>query len=146
MLITIGDKNNHMHPVNCLIDTLGQPNLISKELFPTDWLYNIYKEVQPALLSAQKDLLETKSNTTHHIGFGDLLTALLCTVSENLAIDVLLDTASIDDHILAILPDEQRIAVRKSNPVYFEKQQDTSANAVSTKHNTEVANIKTYLE
>lgn len=43
-----------------------------------------------------------------------------------------LDAALIDEYILAITSDEQKIAVRNSTPVTIVKQHDASANTLFT--------------
>lgn len=93
-----------------------------------------------------KDRLKTKQDITFHDGIGDLLTSVLFSVVNILSIDVLLGTALINKHLLAILPEEQNVTVWKSTPGYIVKQHDLSGDAVLANHNTQDANIKTHLE
>lgn len=83
---------------------------------------------------------------TLYIQIGDLLTAILFTVVQHLAIDVLLSTAVLNEHILGIKPDERKVNVRRSIPVAALKRHDESANAVLAKLNTQDANILTRFE
>lgn len=84
---------------------------------PTDCLSKIFKEVPPSPLSALMNRLEPKGSTPTLITVSDLPTSPLFTVVENWAIDVLLDASSINEHILAILPDKQKVTVQKYTPV-----------------------------
>lgn len=61
-----------------------------------------------------------------------------------LAIDVLLGTVFIDEYILAIIPDAQKVTVRKSTSVAMLKQFGISANALLTKQDRQNANVKTH--
>lgn len=106
MGISTAAENSIMPNVNCLLYTGAKPTLFSKDFRPTDWLSKISKGVQPLLLSASKNRLKIKGNATLDINIGDLSTNALFTAVRQLAIDVLLGPAFIDEHILAILPDE----------------------------------------
>lgn len=64
---------------------------------------------------------------------------------ENVVIYVLLGKSFINEHILAMLPDEQKVTVRKSTPVIIVKERNLPAYAVLRKHNIQGANIKTHL-
>lgn len=75
---------------------------------------------------------------------GDLLTVVLLTVVEKLPIDVLLGTAFIDHHILAILLDAQKVTLRNPTPAAIIKQHNESADAVFKEENTRNADIKTH--
>lgn len=71
----------------------------------------ISKEVQPSLLFPLKDRFKAKGNIALHVGIAYLITSLLLTVVESMAIDVLLGTTIIDEHILDILTEKQKVAV-----------------------------------
>lgn len=115
--ILICTDNKIMHLVTCHLDTGAQPNPISKDLLPTAWISKISKEVRPSFIPASKDQLKTKKNITLPVKIGDLRTIVLFTVVQNLAVYVLLDTTIIDEHIHTILPDQQKVPVRKPTPV-----------------------------
>lgn len=121
-LISIGFKSNNMHLVTYLLDTGAKPNLTLKDILRTEWLSKISEEVQPLLLSVSKDRLKAKDNIILHIRVGNLLTTVLFTAVENLPINVLVGTEYIDKHILAILPDKQKVTVQKSTPVAIVKE------------------------
>lgn len=55
------------------------------------------------------------------------------TVVWHLAINVLLGTAFIDKHILFIRPNEQKVTLRMSTPLFIVEKHDVPANAVSWK-------------
>lgn len=69
------------------------------------------KKCNRSFYSRQKTDLKQKGNFTLHVRIGDLLTNVLYTVVEKLAIDVRLVTGFIEEHIRATLSDEQKIAV-----------------------------------
>lgn len=72
--------------------------------------------MRPPVLSASKELLNTKRTTTLHVSIGELLTSVMFTIFYNLAIDFVLCTTFIDQQIFAILSEEQRVIIRKSTP------------------------------
>lgn len=81
-----------------------------------------------------------------HVRIGNLHRITLFTVLKTLPNDVLLGTAFIEEHILAVLPDVEKIAVRKSTPVAIMKQYDMFANAAFTKQNMQNTHIRTHSE
>lgn len=104
------------------------------------------KKCNLRLYPCQNDQLKTKENIKIYVTKGDLLTSVLFKVVENLAINVLLRTAFIYEHMVAILPGVRRVAVRKSTPVSILKQCDLSANAGFTKRNEQDESLKTHFE
>lgn len=119
--ISIGNKNNIMHPVACILDARAKPNIISKNVLPTNRMSKISREIQPSLTSAPEDQLKTKVNITLHIRFGNFLTSARITVAENLATEVLLDTTFTDEQTIAILPVVAKATVRESTPTAIVK-------------------------
>lgn len=71
------------------------------------------KKVQPSLLSPSEEKLKTNGNITLHNRKGDLLISVLVTVVKELSIDVLLDSALIFEHIVAVLADECTVNIWK---------------------------------
>lgn len=63
-----------------------------------------------------------------------------------MAINVLLGTTFIDEHILPILPDKQKVVVQKYATVTIEEQHDVSAYALFIKASTLYEDIKSYFE
>lgn len=112
----------------------------------TNWFSVTSEEVQPWILSASKNRLKNSRNNTLHINIGDLLTSAQPIVVGNLAIEVLLDTATIDEHKLAIVPDKQKLTVRKSLPVAIVTYHDVSANSVFTKERTQARDEKFHFD
>lgn len=106
-----------MGPVGRLSDTESQANLILKDFLPTASLSEISKEVQSSRLFTSKDQLKTNRKIILHIRLGDLLTSVVLKVIKNRTIKVVLDTALIDENILAIVPDEPKVAVRRLTAV-----------------------------
>lgn len=98
-----------MHSVAYLLDTGAQPGLFPKYFLPTDCLSEISREVELSVSSASEHRLEASGSNPLQFGIGDVLTSVLKVVI-NVAIDVLLDTAFIDDHILALLTAERNVA------------------------------------
>lgn len=144
--ISIGSEYNFMHAVCCILDTGVQYKSISKEGWPIDWFAKICREVQLSLRSAAKDRPETNGSITLHVRTGDLITGVLFTVVENLSIGAHLGTAFNDEHVLAILPNKQKVAVCKSTLVAITKQHNGTANAVYTKNNFEHSNTYTEIK
>lgn len=68
---------------------------------------------------------------------GDFCTPGLFTVVEKSVTDVLLGSASINEHVLAARPDEQKVNILESTLVALLKKHDVSANAVFAKENTQ---------
>lgn len=93
--------------------------------------------------SASKDGLKVSGNTTIHLRINDLPTTLLFTIVKNLAIDVLLGIAFVDEQFFAILTDEQKVAGRNSTLLPIIKQQDASANRVFRNGSTQKSISKT---
>lgn len=100
------------------------------------------REVQLSFSSASKDQLKTKDKNTIHIKIGNLFTSALLTVVIKMAIEVLLGTVFVDEHVGVVLPDEQKVLGRKRCPLAIVKQHNVFANTVFTDENTQNADIK----
>lgn len=118
-----------VQPVSGVHDTEGQRNVISKDFMPTDWLSKISKKVQQSHLSAKKRL-KTVGTITLSTKIGNLHTSAMLTVVEDFAINVLLGTAFIDEHILALRSDEQKVTAQKITPVSIVSQSEMYTYAV----------------
>lgn len=67
--------------------------------------------VHTLLSSMSKERRKVKDTIELHFRIGNLLTTVLCKVAENMAVNLLLDTAFIDKQIYAILPDNKNVTV-----------------------------------
>lgn len=92
MQASIGVENTIMRFVNCLLDKHAQPDSSSKYFLTSGRVSETFNEVERLHLSVSNDRLKTKGNIIIHIRFSDLRTAVLFTVVENWAINVLLST------------------------------------------------------
>lgn len=145
-IMTNGDENNIMRSGSCLFAKDTWSNISSITFMPTDWLSKLSKELQSSLLSATKDQLRSKDNTTLHIGIGDVLTSSLFTVYKSFATYYLPGTVFIDQQVLTIIPENQKITDQRSFSIFIINQHNLSANEVLRKENTQKADIKTHYE
>lgn len=81
---------------------------------------------------------------TFYVRIGDRPTTILFTVVNKVAVDLLLRTTSLDEHILAILPDEQKVTVCHWRPAAIMKQKNQPANAVLNTEDTGKVRKKTF--
>lgn len=98
--------------------------------------------MRPLSLFASKDRFKIESNITIHVGAGALSTRVLFSVLETLDINVLLGTALIDEHILAIILDEEKVSVQRWTTFHIVSQYNLSTTFVFRKVITQNANMK----
>lgn len=88
-------------------------------------------EVHPLLSFVEKNLRNYTGIITLHIRFERLLITVLFTVVEYLETDVLLDKTFTEKHVLVVILDERKAAVRRTALFTIVKQNELDANADS---------------
>lgn len=135
--IPIGAKSNITHPATCLLDTEAEPSQIGKDFKPADWLPQLVESTTKPLYSASKDLLKLLGQRTVYLKIGDKSTATVSQVLDKLAVNVFLGLTFIDQHILVVLPEKQKVHVCDSIPVVIIDQRKIPSNAVQDTKNIE---------
>lgn len=106
---------NYYIPVTGLLDTGAQANLTNKDVLPVHCLLKMLKPTTKDLFPASERPLESLEQATLHLRIFNRFTIIPLFLVEKLAIDVVPGTTSIDEHKLAIPPDQRQLTVYDCN-------------------------------
>lgn len=115
--ISNAPKNNITLPLTWILDREAGPNKLLRALQPALWLPDMIKSDTSPHFSASKSLLKDQVQTKLYLWLANSHTANRLQVSERMAINVLLDTTFIEEHILTTVSEYREITVWNESTV-----------------------------
>ena len=128
---SVGTESRNLTPHTIAVDTCSGYNLIARRALPAGWkqLYDAASET-PRLAGADESPLQLSGTVALTVRLGNNYYRVQFVIAEKLAVDVLLGTAFIDEHVRAIDVQSRNIPLMRGGaiPILNSRKKDDHAN------------------
>jgi hypothetical protein len=115
--ILLGEiKSELMNAIAAAFDTCASAYIIRRDVLPPEYMINPCENM-PRLIAANGGRLEFEGVATVTIHIGSMTLSVDFLVAREFSVPLILGTASIDEHVSAIFPEQNRIVLKDLSQV-----------------------------